>query len=242
MNFYFAREGEIGADGKLRLPRDDRWTRLSRAVDLHEGAAFRIAAEGRGRGTAVVLSIDERGLEADFLPADTQPVALSIDLVLAMPRPKVLKRIVPAIASMGVRSLTLVNACGVHRDYFDSHWTRSEQVTSLMLLGLEQSGVCRIPRVLIKKELKPFVEDELGGPLDSETRLIALPGERPVVLNAGTKQAVVLSIGPETGWTDFEVDLFKDAGFLAHGIGEEHLASDVAAMALIGAVKGMLLA
>jgi len=237
VNFFFAGHDEIDHDCSLRIPSDARLQRLKASIEIKKGVQFRVAAEGRGRGIGLVRSVDDSGLSADFTLVSAHPCAPAIDLVLAIPRPKVLRRLIPRLTSMGINSVCLVNACGVLKEYFDTHWLKSENLEELVLLGLEQGGVCHRPAIITEKRLKPFIEDKLFCVGAGELRLLCTPhASRGMTALAGMKR-LVLAIGPETGWTDFEEAVFESRGFLPCSLGEEHLASDVAAIALVGAVK-----
>ena len=144
---------------------------------------------------------------------------------------------IPGLVSMGVRSITLVNACGVLKEYFETHWLEQHQLDELVMLGLEQGGVSRIPEITQERRLRPFVEDNLGRLRKGELRLLCAPHGRRGPMAALGRNRILLAIGPETGWTDFEEALFEGQGFIPYSLGDEHLACDVATFGLLGAVK-----
>jgi RsmE family RNA methyltransferase len=241
MNFLFVREHEIDEGRRIRIRLDRRFERLARAVALSPGTEFRVAAEGLGRGSGKVLELSASGMCASFESAAEKSAArCDLDLILAAPRPKVLRRLVPGIVSMGLRSITLVNASGVKREYFDTHWLEPGNLEELIMLGLEQGGVCRYPSVRIEKRLKPYLEDCVGPRLNDELRLLCLPGGSSRHAHAGGAGIIRIAVGPETGWTDFEEAMFAAAGFVPLSLGEEHMACDVACIAAVGAVKAGL--
>jgi 16S rRNA U1498 N3-methylase RsmE len=74
---------------------------------------------------------------------------LGVSLILALPRPLQLGRILPMIAQMGVDHLVLMHATKVPRDYFGSHlFVKPHQLTSRLVEGLCQAGTdVRLPTV-----------------------------------------------------------------------------------------------
>ena len=240
MNFIFVTKDECLSDGSIRLPADDRVERLIASTGLRSGSQFRVALEGKGRAQAVVTKLDRDGLTADVKRFRKPEPTPDIELILAMPRPKVLRRLIPRIASMGIKSVTLVNACGVLREYFDSHWLAEESLTKLLTLGVEQGGALTLPVITQERRLRPFVEDRLGPIKKGEVRMLCAPNAQRGMPRVAESKRVVLAVGPETGWTDFEEALFEGAGFKPFSLGPEHLASDVACIAMVGAVKAGL--
>ncbi len=85
------------------------------------------------------------------------------------------------VAQLGVDQLILSNAMKVPKDYFGSHIFRKPEVLrGLLVEGLSQSGDIRLPKVLVTKRLKIFLEDELDDlfPPDETVRVIAHPQRR----------------------------------------------------------------
>ena len=101
-----------------------------------------------------------------------------VSLLLALPRPLQLTRILPMISQLGVDQLVLSNAKKVPKDYFGSHIFRKPEVLRGMLVeGLAISGDVQLPNVTVTKRLKIFIEDELDAlfPREEYARVIAHP-------------------------------------------------------------------
>ena len=160
-----------------------------------------------------------------------------IDLLLAMPRPKVLKRLFAQIAAMGVDHLYLTNAEKVERCYFDSHVLDSDFYVPRLIEGLQQAKDTHLPRVTIHRQLKPFIEDELKKVGAETVKLLAEPtnGRRiSEVLSETTAERIMLAIGPEGGWTPYEINLLQTHDFQPITMGSRVLRSDTACIALLG--------
>lgn len=178
--------------------------------------------------------------------------APKVSLLLALPRPLQLSRILPMVSQLGVDQLILTNAMKVPKDYFGSHIFRKPEVLrGLLVEGLAQSGDVRLPNVHVAKRLKVFIEDELDElfPPDEVARVIAHPQRRdidgreagPVPLrmtdvefpNSDTRR-LLIAVGPEGGWTEpYELDMFRDKGFQQITLGTRVLRSDVAVVSLM---------
>lgn len=207
---------------------------------------------------APVLVSDNGGVVIEFPQEKMKPLppAPSITLILAVPRPKVLVRLLPQIASLGVRRIVLVNAYKVERCYFDSDVIRNEKIARDALLdGVMQAGVdAFVPSIMVEKRLKVFLEDKL--PLvvsPTAVRILAEPdahGKRigDVVCEArfdgasGTNTSnspreVVLAVGPEGGWMPREISMMEaNFGFHRVTLGSRILRTDAAVIVLLGLV------
>ena len=198
--------------------------------------------------------------------------SLQIDLLLAVPRPKVLRRLWAPLASLGLGNIFLTNATKVETGYFDASSIDSETVKHELVKGLEQSGDVHMPSVTLVKRF-PAVLDAIGvtgeapkkqsverlvvADEDDENKsspieqppimLVAHPGSqvslRQALRGAGKDswgygpRRVVIAIGPEPGWTPYELETLKNGGFAEVAVGNRTFSTDVACVALIAAVR-----
>jgi RsmE family RNA methyltransferase len=231
MNLLLLREEDLLEGGKARLT-GRRLLHAREVLRAMEGDVLRVGRLGGGVGTGQVLSLTESELvlRCDF--AGEPPGRPGVDLLLAMPRPKALRRILPAAASLGVDRIVLVQAARVEKSYFDSHVLA--QVEDLLILGLEQARDTRMPLVTVRDRFRPFVEDELETAFPPAARLLAhLAAERTLSPALGR---IVLAIGPEGGWVPFEVKLLEEHGFAPITLGPRPLRVEVALPYALGAI------
>lgn len=231
MNLLLLHEGDFLPDGTARLT----GRRLEHAREiLHatQGDALRVGQIGGLVGTGVVLhvSTDEILLRVDLV--DLPPARPGIDLILAMPRPKALRKVLPAVASLGVDRVVLVNSARVEKSYFDSKVLGS--AFELFCEGLEQARDTRPPELLVRDRFRPFVEDELRGLFPEGQRLLAHPQAAPPPPRREGHR--VVAIGPEGGWVPFEVELFRAHGFLPFSLGPRALRVEVAVAYALGSL------
>jgi len=235
MNLILIDPQEVRADGRVRL--DDQ--RAAHARDVLRASPGKILRVGLlngplGKGTVERKTTDSVTLYCEW--ETDAPLRPPVDLLLAMPRPKVLKRLWAQLAALGIGRIILINAKKVERFYFDTHVLKPAFYTKRLIEGLQQARDTRLPDVTVVKQLKPFLEDEMNALFPkSEKRIIADPsGPRTVsqCLHSAPKRAC-LAVGPEGGWTSYELKLFEKHGFEAFSVGSRILRTDTACIALI---------
>jgi RsmE family RNA methyltransferase len=217
--------------------------RAKHVHEVHRAAVGDELVVGRlggriGRGRVLSVSRDEVSLAVELVSEPPAPSPVS--LILAMPRPKMLKKVLQAIASLGIKRLVLLNSFRVEKSYFDSPLLAEARVREHLLLGLEQGRDTVLPEVLVRRRFKPFVEDELEGFCGADSkRLIAHPiaenGIEGCEVGSGAEPAVV-AIGPEGGWIPYEVELFEQRGFQRFTLGQHILRVDTAVPYVVGQV------
>lgn len=192
-----------------------------------------------GRGTIESVGGKEVVLCCEF--EENLPPRPAVDLLLALPRPKVMKRLWAQLAALGVGRIILTNAEKVERFYFDTHILEPDFYTARLIEGLQQAGDTLLPEVRIVKELKPFLEDELDGLFPApEARLLADPSGTQSIFQCLEKykpQRSCLAVGPEGGWTAHELELFAAHGFSVFSTGTRILRSDTACVALLSLIS-----
>jgi len=188
-----------------------------------------------GIGTVKAISNVEVNLHCEFDEQTMQQSCTS--LLLALPRPKILKRIIPQIVALGVEEIILTNAEKVEKNYFATHWLKDENYNKLIINGLEQSGDTMMPKIRIVKRLKPFIEDKLQEIYHEHNLLLAHPYNENKLSDICTSKKKLLAIGPEGGWSDFEIDMFQHTGFKPFTLGQRILRSDTAVIATLAMIN-----
>ncbi len=164
-------------------------------------------------GSGHIQSLDDNGaieltIELDRAP----PPKLPLTIILALPRPKMLRRIIRTVAELGVRELILINTYKVEKSYWQTPVLAPEIIRGYCVDGLQQSVDTVLPIIRCEKYFKPFVEDRLPAIAANTAALVAHPGTEtscPIALN----QPCTLAIGPEGGFTAYEIEKLQQAGF-----------------------------
>lgn len=223
-------EDFIGADRVLL-----RGRRLRHLHEVHRAEVGDELRVGRleglmGRGTLLRLSDAEAELAVTL--DQPPPAKLPVTLLLAVPRPKMLKRILQTVAAMGVEQLLLLNSYRVEKSFWQTPFLEPSAIREQLILGLEQARDTRLPSVRIEKRFKPFVEDHLPALLGDRLGLVAHPGDFPACPRA-IKRPSLLAIGPEGGWIPYEVEKLREAGLSPVHLGERILRVETAVPALL---------
>jgi len=183
-------------------------------------------------GTGRVSTIDESSLTMTVELHSAAPPPLPLTLILAMPRPKMLKRILQAVTAMGAKRIYLINAWRVEKSFWESPALENKTLREQMILGLEQAKDTVLPEVHIRKRFKPFVEDELPEIAEGTLPLVAHPAASEPCPR-GLAEPVTLAVGPEGGFIPYEVDRLEEAGFRAVHMGNRILRVETAVPALL---------
>jgi RsmE family RNA methyltransferase len=236
MNRILFEPGELQSDGTVTLA-GGRAAHIREVLRAEAGQTLRTGWLGGLAGTSRVLEVADNRVR--LLPDHTQaPPAPWFDLLLAMPRPKVLKRLWPQLAALGVGRVVLLNAGKVEKCYFSSQWVDPAHYRPLLVEGLMQAGLTRLPEVRVRARFKPFVEDELDALFPQSLRLLAHPGPRGALPQAGGgSPRPLLAVGPEGGWTDYELRMLQSRGFGLFSLGDRTLRTDTACIALISVLE-----
>ena len=203
------------------------------------GQELRIGVVDGPRGLGRVAQAgDSIELECTFEPEP--PPVPDVDLLLALPRPKVMRRLWAQIAALGVGRIILTNAERVERNYFDTHILTRACYRPLLVEGLQQARDTHLPRVSIHRRFRPLVEDELDALSPDAARVVAHPAADAAPI-AGAwphgARRVLLAVGPEGGWDDFELRLLIARGFRPASLGTRTLRTDTACVALLAALR-----
>lgn len=235
MNLLLLMPDEIAADGRARVT----GTRAAHLIDVLRVVpeqAIRIGLIDGSLGRAQVETVGPGEVEIVCEFEDRLPPVPPIDLLLALPRPKVLRRLWAQLSAIGVGRILLTNAERVERNYFDTHLLSPSGYRPLLIEGLQQARDTRLPVVSVHRRFRVLIEDEIDALVGPACRLVADPGfSVPFAdaLTAGAESRVLLAIGPEGGWNRFELDLLTAHGFNGIGLGPRTLRTDTACIALL---------
>jgi len=213
----------------LRGRRFEHIKRVHRAGVVDE-LTIGVANGKIGRGT--ITRLDDDGVEMRVDLDRDPPPALPLTLVIALPRPKVLNRVIASATSLGVKRLFLINAWRVEKSYWSSPRLADENIRAQAIIGLEQARDTMLPSIETRRFFRRFVEDELPEIARDTMKLVAHPRvDAECPHNIG--EAATLVIGPEGGFIDAEIASLERIGFRAVSIGARILRVETAVAALI---------
>ena len=240
MNMILLQPDDFRDDG-LAVLSDGRAQHIRKVLKAEPGKTLRIGLLNGPLGKGTVLAIDKHEICLQCVVEEKAPPKPKIDLLLAMPRPKVMKRLWAQLAALGVGRIVLVNADKVERFYFDTHVLEPEFYNARLIEGLQQARCTHLPEVLVRKRFKPFVEDDMDELFSGHLKLLADPsGEKRIGDIKLDGKRVLLAIGPEGGWTAYELAMLQEHGFELFNMGSRILRADTACVAAISAADNYL--
>jgi len=227
---FHGAEREDGDRVRIRGPRARHLREVFTAAPGH---ALPVGEVGGRLGRGTVLSLgDDDALLAVTLDREPPP-RLPLTLVLALPRPKMLRRLLRAVAEFGVSELYLVHSERVEKSFWQSDLLAEAALAEYLLAGAAQARDTRLPAVTLRRRFRPFAEDELPALCSGRRGLVAHPGA-DAPCPASPDGPTLLAIGPEAGFNDFEVALFERAGCRPVSFGPRTLRVETALVAALG--------
>ncbi len=166
-----------------------------------------------------------------------------IDLLLALPRPIMLRRILSQVTALGVGTIYLVNANRVEKSFWDAGLLEEKEYRPHLIQGLEQAVDTRLPILQIHRHFRPFVEDVLPQLAPQYSHLLLahpLGGKKLSHYLNPAAQKVLYAVGPEGGWVDFEVEKLLQAGMQPFSLGPRILKVDTAVVAIHSRISQVL--
>ena len=238
MNRILFEAAEIGSDGRAVVT-DERAEHIRSVLHGAVGQVLKTGTVGGRIGSAAIEAVTPQGVTVSCVHGEP-PLAPWCDLVLAPPRPRVMKRLLPQLATLGVRRLFLAGAEKVEKAFWGAQLLKPEIYRPLLVEGLMQGAVAtEPPEIHLEKNLTRWLEKgrferDFGG---QALRIVAHPydlaADRPALPDVAEGLFPVFAIGPEGGWTDAEVALLEAHGFVRQGLGARILKTETAAVALL---------
>lgn len=234
MNLLLVEPSEI-VDGRVILREADRRVHHLRTVlGVAVGSQIKAGVIGGAIGSAEVLSADDGLVLGVAFDGASRPI-LPIELVLAVPRPKVLTRVIEIAASFGVERIDLTNAWRVDKSYLHSPRLEPDALALAARFGAEQGATTHVPAIETHLRLMPLLDARWPGP-GPGSRLLAHPGALPIERSYQGGPAV-LAIGPEGGWIEREVETFIARGFTPVSLGGAILRVEAAVAAALAQLE-----
>jgi RsmE family RNA methyltransferase len=231
VNLLLLEEADFIAADRVVLS-DRRLTHMQEVHRSEVGDSLRVGRVDGLLGSAQLLRLEAREAELSVSFEHAPPAKLPLTLILALPRPKMLRRVFQTVATMGVPKVILINSYRVEKSFWQTPFLEPAAIREQLILGLEQARDSVLPEIVIEKRFKPFVEDRLPAIADGTLGLVGHPGEFPACPRA-VEQPVTLAIGPEGGWIPYEVDLLRGSGLNPVQLGSRILRVETAVTALL---------
>lgn len=246
MNIVYLKKDEIG----VLLPRSDRrHFHVARILRKKAGDSLSAGCGDGTLGTAVIETLDEKGISLSYRPEREAPALYPLRLLLGFPRPIQAGRILKDLTCLGVSSVWFALTELGEKSYAESDFFRNRDFESHLVEGAEQCGNPRLPEVRTFWSLKRALDGEecapeCSGQAPRETQsekharivLHKREGTLPLGSFPGLRLPVTLAIGSERGWTEGELALLGERGFSMRSLGDRVLKTETAALAAVSVV------
>ncbi|MGL3043852.1 16S rRNA (uracil(1498)-N(3))-methyltransferase [Acinetobacter sp. SFA] len=205
---------------------------LQTHLDIQVGDTLKVGIREGKRYLTEIVEISETSVQLKPLQEEAVPEKLPVTLIAALPRPKVLRRLIMDAVTMGVEKIILLHSYRVDKSYWQTPFL--QQLDHYVELGLEQAGDTLAPEIALYKRFKPFVEDVLPGLISTDCpAFVAHPyAEQPMPFALQHPCSIV--IGPEGGFIPYEIDLLIKNGCQAVSLGNRILRTETAIPYILG--------
>ena len=211
MNLILFTADELNAGAQLTLS-DHRFTQIHSVHRSQLGDTVKVGEINGLIGTGTITFIDDQQVKLSVCLTDPPPQKIPLTIILALPRPKMIRRIFRTIAELGAERLIIINSYKVEKSFWQSPAITKDKVRTYLTDGLQQSKDTQLPAIEFHKRFKPFVEDELTAIIDGKKALLAHPNTGEACPHQ-LDQPLCLAIGPEGGFTEYEAEKLQSIGF-----------------------------
>ena len=208
-----------------------RHQHLFEVLRAQTGDTFRVGLLNGSRGAGKVIHINEREVRLNVNLNQAALPRHPCDLVLALPRPKMLRRVLRTVAEMGVNNVHLIHSARVEKSFWQTPLLTADRIQRALSAGLERSGDTQLPAVHFHRRFRPFVEDQLPELVKERRCWIAHPGSE--VGLADQRAESIIMLGPEGGFVPFELAIATSVGALPVNLGDRTLSVDTAVTAAL---------
>lgn len=231
MNIILLRQSDWTDGQSVRLS-DYRAQHIISIIQPALGQSLRVGLINGHKGIGTVTAIDQTTVQLDVALTEAPLTRHPTRLVLALPRPKMLRRILRTVAEFGVDELHLIHSYRVEKSFWQSPYLHKGKVETALIQGLERAGDTILPVVTEHRRFKPFMEDSLSSIAAERDLVIAHPsGEHRLQTEDGQKRCLL--VGPEGGFIDYEIELAQSLGATVAHLGNRIMSVDTAVCAVL---------
>jgi len=205
---------------------------LSVHVGIKIGDTLKVGILKGKRYLTEVVAISEHAVSIKPISEEIVPAKLPVTLILALPRPKVLRRLIADSVTLGVEKIILLHSYRVDKSYWQTPFL--QQLDHFIHLGLEQAGDTHPPEIEQYKRFKPFVEDVLPHLITVDSpAFVAHPYAEKEMPHAVNRPCIFI-VGPEGGFISYEIDLLIKNGCQAMSLGSRIIRTETVIPYILG--------
>ena len=235
MNLLLLEAQDLRSPERALIRDERRLTHIRNVLKARNGSTLTVGLLNGSMGEGHIVQDNAQGIEIALSLNGQPPEPLPLTLVLALPRPQQLKRILQTVAGSGIKQLHLLHSRRVEKSYWQTPALKAEEIERQFTLGLEQAVDTVMPTVHFHQRFKPFVEDALPELMSDHLALVAHP-YRAVPCPNQVRRPILLMVGPEGGFNDFEISLLEERGVQTVELGPRILKTETALPFLLGRI------
>lgn len=237
MNLLLLTEDDLVGEGRFRVA-GGRARHLREVLRAEPGREVRVGLLEGPLGRGRIVGSDAESFELDCAFEGAPPPRPPLVLIVAVPRARTLRRLLPDVAAMGADRIVLLRTWRVAKPYLSQSLLDPAEHRPLLHEGMMQGRTTREPRLTVEPLFKPFVEDRLPAFAAGARGLVAHPAAATPLasLRVGPEERVVLAVGPEGGFLPYEVEAFARQGLAPVSMGERTLRVETACVALLAQI------
>ncbi|OTG85006.1 16S rRNA (uracil(1498)-N(3))-methyltransferase [Acinetobacter sp. ANC 4648] len=205
---------------------------LKTHVDIQVGDTLKVGVREGKRYLTEIVSILEHVIQIKPIQEESVPAKLPVTLIVALPRPKVLRRLIMDSVTLGVAKIILIHSYRVDKSYWQTPFL--QQLEHYVTLGLEQAGDTIAPQIELYKRFKPFVEDILPTLISEEQPAYVAHPYVEQSMPLGINHPCSIVIGPEGGFIPYEIDLLIKNGCHAFSLGNRIIRTETVIPYILG--------
>ena len=231
MNIVLVDERQTQAD-VWKITSKRQLEHLHTHLEVKIGDTLKVGILQGKRYLTEIVEISENSISIKPLHEETVPEKLAVTLIVAMPRPKVLRRLIMDSVTLGVEKIILLHSYRVDKSYWQTPFL--QQLDHYIALGLEQAGDTIEPKIEIYKRFKPFVEDILPTLISDECPAFVAHPYVEDKMPSAISQGCTIVIGPEGGFIPYEIDLLIKNGCQAVSLGNRIIRTETVIPYVLG--------
>jgi RsmE family RNA methyltransferase len=229
MNLILLKPSDFVSENTVEFS-DFRFEHIKNVLKLKNGDFFKIGLINGKIGSGQISEINENTVKFETNLDKNPPKENPAILFCALPRPKVFRRVLLNAVCFGVKEIHFFQAFKVEKSYWQSPFLQENSVNEIIENGLSQAIDTIIPKIYFHKQFKIFVEDVFCEIAKNRPCFVFHPvgaySIRPLL-------ATGVVIGPEGGFTDYEISLFIKNNAQTASLGERILRVEQAVCATL---------
>lgn len=231
MNIVLLDERQTQAD-VWKITSKRQLEHLRTHIDVKVGDTLKVGILQGKRYLTKIVDISETAIHVQAIQEEAIPEKLAVTLIVALPRPKVLRRLMADSVTLGVEKIILLHSYRVDKSYWQTPFL--QQLDHFVALGLEQAGDTIPPKIELYKRFKPFVEDILPTLITEECPAYVAHPYAENKMPSPISQSCTVVIGPEGGFIPYEIDLLIKNGCQAVSLGNRIIRTETVIPYVLG--------